>query len=269
MFGMESKCVQTWAPSDHILVEVLSFSDDYGLSGVEGSVPALYVNNLESGARYAQNWKTWAMNSDVTVYWSIISGLLPGIYSLTLGVDSEPFCVSDDVSILEQTTLIQYSMVDNRRRLDGVFLIGGVRNFFDFRVHGGFKDDNWVFGVDNEQFTNHLYDVLDVYSHEQIVKTFTMGGSIGCPIWFGELLNRLLTCSYVYFDGVRYSRHEADVPEVAQELEGLRSYVMTQNLQKVMNLDPAVERANALRLRRVGQVSDDFRKTTNNKLLNL
>ena len=271
-FGAGSKYTQTWAPSDRILVEVIAFSDDYGMAGIEGNVPTLYVNNLETGERVTQNWHTWAMNTDVTVYWSVISGLLPGIYSVTLWQESEPFCVSEEAVILEQTTLIQYSMADNRRRLDGVFLLNGMRNFFDFRVPGGFKDDNWVFGVDNEQFTTHLYDVLDIYSHEQVVKTFTMGGSIGCPVWFGELLNRVLTCSYVYFDGVRYSRHESEVPELTQELEDLRSYIITQKVQKVTNLDPNVEKVNALRLRRVGLRldNDDFRETTtNHKLLNL
>ncbi len=35
-----------------------------------------------------------------------------------------------------------------------------------------------------------------------------MGGQEGVPVHFAEMLNRLLTRSYVYFDGVRYARKD-------------------------------------------------------------
>lgn len=260
MFGAKSKYVQTWAPTDKILVQCIQLTASAPIAGADGNVPALYLKNLETGSVTSLAWQSWAMNSWATVKWRVITSLSAGIYALLLGsTESEPFCVTNVADYIERTSLIQYSMVDNRRRIDTAFVVNGERQFFDFRVPGGFMDNGWSFGVDNEQFTTSLYDSIDVHAHELTQKTFTLGGSEGVPSWYAELLNRLLTCSYVYVDGVRYSRHESDVPEIANEMEDLRSYIYTQVLQQVRFLVPEIEDANMLRLRRVGDVQDDYR----------
>lgn len=253
--GARSKYVQTFSPSDRILVEVIRSGQD--------TVPVLplYVCDLLNDSRRVQRWKIWSVNSSTTLLWSAIQGLAPGIYNVSFDTyESEPFCVTDDDLLLAQTTLLQYSMRDNRQRDDAVFVIDGMRNFFDWRIPGGLKDDGWSFGVDNEQFTSSAYDVVDVYSREVTIKTLTLGNSQGCPIWYGDLLNRVLSCTYVYVDGVRYCRHDSSVPEVNTTIEGLRSYIFKQQLQRVMLLDPTVESQNQLRLRRIIQSpADKFR----------
>lgn len=260
-FGAKSKYTQTWKATDRILVQVLQLTSSAPIAGdYDGNAPTLRVKNVETGSTWTENWSSWSMNDWCTVKTWVMTGWSPGIYVMLLGdMESEPFCITAETELLDQTTLIQYSMIDNRRRMDTAFVVNGTRQFFDFRVPGGFKDDNWAFGVDNAQFTTSLYDTVDVHSHEMLMKTFTLGNSEGCPVWFADLLNRLLTCTYVYFDGVRYSRHESDVPEVNAEMEDLRSYIFTQTVQRVINLQPAVENANALRLRRVGEEEDDYR----------
>ena len=258
-FGAKSKYVQTWAQTDKILVQCIQLTSSAPIAGVDGDVPALSLKNLETGSVTSLAWQSWAMNSWATVKWCEVTSLSTGIYALMLGsVESEPFCVTDVDDYIERTSLIQYSMVDNRTRLDTAFVVDGERQFFDFRVPGGFMDNGWSFGVDNEQFTTSMYDSIDVHAHELTLKTFTLGGSEGVPS-YAELLNRLLTCSYVYVDGVRYSRHESDVPEIAGEMEDLRSYIYTQVLQQVKYLVPEIEDANMIRLRRVGDVQDDYR----------
>ena len=64
-----------------------------------------------------------------------------------------------------------------------------------------------------------------------------------------ELLNRVLCCNYVYFDGVRYTRKESNVPELNQQIEGLKSFVFNQMLQKVRTMNPVLEWNNQLAMR--------------------
>lgn len=260
-FGARSKYVQTFAPTDRLLVQVVRTETEE-----EETTPVLTlsVKDILGGTETMQPWRSWSLNSETEVLWATIQGLPCGIYSVLVGtIESEPFCVTDDELLLAQTTLLQYSMRDNRQRSDTVFLIDMMRHFFDWRIPGGFKDDGWSFGVDNEQFTTNVYDVVDVYSHDVTLKTLTLGNSQGCPVWYAELLNRVLSCTYVYVDGVRYSRHESDVPEVNAEVEGLKSFIFKQVLQKVRILDPAVEAYNHLRIRRVVEGStENFRGIT-------
>jgi hypothetical protein len=254
--GARSKYVQTFAPSDRILVQAIRVH-----TGSAPVAPSLYIYDVLKEVQTAQRWRAWTMNTTTALLWATIQGLQPGIYTVRFGNnESEPFCVTDDESLLAQTTLIQYSMENNRQRDDAVFVIDGLRNFFDWRIPGGFKDDGWSFGVDNEQFTSNVYDVVDVYSRDLTMKTLTLGNSQGCPVWYGELLNRIFSCTYVYVDGVRYSRHESDVPEVNATVDGLRSYIFKQTVQQVRILDPVLEEQNQLRLRRIIQSpTDKFR----------
>lgn len=194
--------------------------------------------------------------------------LNPGIYSVQIGGKlSEPFMVTDDPNILDNTTLIQYSNKNNKQRQDALFFIEGMQRFFDFRVFGGFKDNGWTFGVETEQFTNDRSDILQLYALESTQMKFTMGLSEGCPIWLGEHLNRILCCDYVYFDGVRFARKESAVPEITEVQAGVNAFVFSQNLQKVMNIDPTLDAVHEQLLRRV--TSDTYRttNTTTNRLI--
>lgn len=218
----------------------------------------LVIRDLVNMRENLAQWSSWMMNSGDTVYFHVITGLECGYYEVLIGNESsEVFKVTDNESELSETTLIQYSMKDNRQRTDCIWWIDGMQYFLDFRAPGGFMDTNWSFGVTNEQFTTPDGDIVELYSHESTQKSFTLGNSIGCPVWFAELLNRILCCSYVYFDGVRYARKDSSVPELNQEIEGVKSYIFTQMLQNVQMFDPILESRNQLHLRRVG--NDTYR----------
>lgn len=248
--GVKSKYTQTFAPSDKILFEVLASNTD--------DVPMLGYKNLNTGKELSHNLRSWQISEDRILYFSVIQGLVEGLYTLLFdGNESEPFYITKNEQILSDTALIQYSMIDNLQRTDTVFWIDGVQHFFDFRVPGGFKDDNWSFGVENEQFVTPEHDALEVFGFETTTKSFTLGNTIGCPVWFAELLNRVLCCQYVYFNGVRYTRHESSTPEMNIEVEGVRSYIFTQALQRVRLIDPVIEEANQYRIRRI--VDDKYR----------
>lgn len=242
--GIDSEYIQTFASTDRILLQLIGPSSWSGVAQV--------INEPEGTLLYQISFNTWSVNDSTYLRFTEIS-LSPGYYSIIIsGVGrSEIFRVTDDPLILDKTTLIQYSMHNNRQRDDALFFIDGMQYFFDFRVPGGFKDSNWTFGVESEQFVTDKSDIVQLYALDSIQRKFTLGTSQGCPVWFAELLNRLLCCTYVYFDGVRYARKETAIPEMAIQLEGLNSFVFTQNLQRVNNIDPTIESNNQAIIRRI------------------
>ncbi len=254
--GSRGRYVQTFAETDEILVEVITHCEMRDIKGKVMTVSGNVVIDID--------WKVWSMNEFDRLYYYTITNLSHGYYIVEInGMLSEPFLVTSDTRELEHTVLIQYAMRDNRDRKDGVFMIAGQRHFFAFRVPGGFMDDGWTFGVNNEQFVSNMFDVSEIYSREVTQKTFTLGTSMGCPVWFAELLNRIMSCTYVYYDGIRYIRHESSVPEMHQVVEGKKSYVFKISLCEVKDID-YTESANQIQLRRV---HNGCRQVHNNKLL--
>ena len=146
-----------------------------------------------------------------------------------------------------------------------VSVIDGMPYFFDFRVPGGFRDSGWTFGVTNEQFSTQHADLVELYARDYITKTFYLGGPEGVPVWYGALLNRLLTCSYVYIDGERYTRNESEVPATNILVDGMDSFVFTQSLRRVNELEPAADRGNIITLRRV--TGNNVRMVDNSNIL--
>ena len=251
MHGVKSKSVQVFSKTDCILIEIIA---TYEVS----APPSLVIRDVMNGHEFTYNWKEWAMNADTSLYFIELRGMDDGLYTAIIGTnESELFSVSSEESVLQDTVLLQYSNPDNRQRNDAVFWIDGMQRFFDFRIPGGFKDDNWSFAVNNEQFVTSDNDKLDLFGQESTIKALTIGNSEGCPVWFAELVNRLLCCNYVYIDGVRYVRNESDVPEMNAEVEGQKSYIFTQGLQRVVNINPNIEQRNILILRRVD--GDNYR----------
>lgn len=254
--GCKSRYTQVFARTDQILVEVIARSELRTITGKIVSVCDNTEKNIE--------WNVWSMNDSYQLYYYVITGLEDGYYIVNINnSQSELFRVTSDESVLKNTTLIQYSSKDNKDRQDVIFWVSEQQMFFDWRVHGGFKDSNWSFGVDNEQFTNSENDLSEIYSRHYTMKTFTLGGNIGCPIWYGEHLNRILSCTYVYFNGKRYIRSESNVPEINQVIDDVRSYVFNQILREIQFVD-YTESENMLKIRRV---QDNNMRQYDNRLL--
>ena len=243
--GMPSRFIQLWAPTDQILVEVIASVGD--------TAPPASLNDAHTGSVIGSvECNEWKMNADKVVFFTVLTGMSVGHYRLTVGsLTSEEFRVTDDANLLSRTTLVQYRFKDNRQREDVVSVIDFMPYFFDFRVPGGFKDSGWQFGVSNEQFTTQREDLVELFANDYTSKTFTMGNSIGVPVWYGEMLNRLLCCSYVYFNGDRYVRNDTEVPNINVLVEGLDSFVFTQILRKAQVIDPTIEELNQISIRRV------------------
>lgn len=253
--GLKSPYRQIFAPTDRILLELLATPDEDPEVRLYREPGHGLLDNLELNE--------WAINDDVVLHFTTLR-LTPGCYSVEIvgiGV-CEEFEIVRDERILKRTTLIQYSHRDNRQRNDVVFFIDHMQYFFDFRVHGGFKDSQWSFSVEGDQFVTPYADIAQLYGLESTQKKFTLGGNVGVPVWYGEMLNRILVCSHVYFDGIKYTRKESNVPEMAVQLDGTNSFVFTQMLQQSVNLDPVIEQRNHLAMRRIDD--SDYRKLDSN-----
>ena len=258
--GIDSEYIQTFATTDQILLQLIGGRND--------TVVAQIISEPDGAVLHQIQFNQWDINDTVTLRFTTIS-LSTGYYSVNImGVGrSEVFRVTDDPLILNKTTLIQYSMRNNRQRQDAVFFIDGMQYFFDVRVPGGFKDSNWTFNVESEQFVTQYADISQLFGLESTQKRFTLGGSMGVPVWFGEMLNRILICSHVYFDGIKYSRKEANVPELTVQLEGVNSFVFNQTLQQSTNLDPVIEQRNHAAMRRVDDTNYRATSSTINRLI--
>lgn len=258
--GLPSRYVQLWSQTDHILVQVLTDSE-------EGEPDAELVNAVTGATVDTISWQSWQMNTDKVLYFCDLSGLSVGYYKLVIEeTESDVFRVTDDTALLSRTALIQYRFKDNKQRDDVVSVINGVPNFFDFRVPGGFKDSGWGFGVTNEQFATQHADLVELYARDYITKTFSLGGPEGVPVWYGALLNRLLTCSYIYIDGERYTRNESETPSMQTLVDGVDSFVFTQVLRRVSgDMEEAANQGNHVMLRRVS--GSNVRIVDNSNLL--
>lgn len=240
--GVKSKYVQVFSPYDHILLQIVA------PKGVVG--PSVSLIDLVGNKETRIEMLSWNINSETTIYFKEVFGLNEGSYRIKIeNRVSEPFNISNDVS---NTVLIQASNNTNKERTDTAFFIDGMQYFFDFRIPGGFKDDDWSFGVDNEQYTTYNNDVVDVYSIANTQKTITIGNSLGCPVWFAEKVNLLLCSTFFYVDGIRYSRVDSSVPEMNVLVDNKRSYVFKQALRQVQYLDPVLEKRNQMIIRRTG-----------------
>ena len=263
--GVLSRYVQVFAPTDRIMLQV--FQD----VGSAESPPVGELYDAHTGDLIDTiSWSFWLVdNNTKKLYFNVLTGLSVGRYYITIDdIPCDEFRVTDDALTLSKTTLIQYSFKDNKQREDVIAVLDNVHYFFDWRVPGGFKDSQWGFGVENEQFTTQRQQLVELYAREYTTKTFTLGGSVGVPVWYGDLLNRLLTCNYVYFNGVRYVRNESEVPSLNTLLDGLDSFVFTQVLRQSALADSSIEDANQLCIRRV---DDDYNRidtdTTENPMI--
>lgn len=230
--GLPCPYTQVFSTEDEVMLQTIRAAS-------ESSVVAVLVN-AETGVDVKNlPCNTYSMKDGAQVDCYKMSSVPPGFYFISIdGEESETFRITDDADLIEDTVLIEYSAANNHSRRD--VLGENEENFlyFTFRVPGGFKDSGWDFSIDNEQFVTPESDIVELYGRESIQKTLTVGHSQGVPIWFGDLVNRLLTCRYVYIDGGRYARFESSVPEKEQTMDGMSSFVFSQKLQRINYLEP-------------------------------
>lgn len=224
-YGIESSYMQTFYATDNILVQVFA-----------ESAPSVVLNNLSKDTSETLSLESYVHNGAVTMFYTTITGREDGVYSLSVeGIESEPFCITSDVSVLETTTLIRYSHKDNNSVFDNIFWIGDEQQIFEWRVEAGFKSQGYAPHVDNEQYRNQFQEIKELYSIPYDSFTLTFGNAGGVPYWFIRHLNRVLCVSYVEIDGKLWVRSESSVPEVTQVMEELPMFYATVILEPITN----------------------------------
>lgn len=224
-YSIESDYMQTFYTTDNILVQVFAESD-----------PSVVLNNLSKDTSETLSLESYVHNGAVTMFYTTITGRDDGVYSLSVeGIESEPFCITSDVSVLETTTLIRYSHKDNNSVFDNIFWIGDEQQIFEWRVEAGFKSQGYAPHVDNEQYRNQFQEIKELYSIPYDSFTLTFGNAGGVPYWFIRHLNRVLCVSYVEIDGKLWVRSESSVPEITQVMEELPMFYATVILEPITN----------------------------------
>lgn len=224
-YSIESDYMQTFYATDNILVQVFA-----------ESAPSAVLNNLSKDTSETLSLESYVHNGAVTMFYTTITGREDGVYSLSVeGIESEPFCITSDVSVLETTTLIRYSHKDNNSVFDNIFWIGDEQQIFEWRVEAGFKSQGYAPHVDNEQYRNQFQEIKELYSIPYDSFTLTFGNAGGVPYWFIRHLNRVLCVSYVEIDGKLWVRSESSVPEITQVMEELPMFYATVILEPITN----------------------------------
>lgn len=230
-YGGECPFMQFFGTGDLIYMQVIRTSDE------SPAMCKIYSGDNALATRIILPVTTQIGGAYVDAYSFTLNA--EGIYSVSIGGEEcEPFEVTSDQEKLDRSVLIEYSPAENSTRNDVVPVINGTRCYFAFRVPGGFKPDGYEFAVDNEQYVSQNADIVELYARESMQETLTVGWSRGVPIWFGQMLNRLLTCRYVYIDGLRYARYQSSVPDKTQTMEGVNGFIFTQKLQRINHLEP-------------------------------
>lgn len=226
-FGIEGDYIQTFYTSDPLLIQLFG-----------ESVPEFVLNNLseETSEDKSSDLLSHVHNESVTMYHITLSGLPDGIYSVTVdGQTSEPFCVTSDTSILDNTTLIRYSHKDNNSVYDNLFWLGEEQQIFSWRVEAGFKSSGYAPHVDNEPYRNQYQETIHLYSMPYDSHTLTLGSAQGVPYWFVRHLNRIFCLSSVEIDGRFWVRSESSVPEITPVMEESPLFTATLILEPVEN----------------------------------
>lgn len=243
-----------FSTTDHILLETFHLLNE--------PMPALLLINAETGVEISTlTWNSIGINATERLSFYELRDLLPGYYKIMFGdCISNLIYVTDNNAELDNTVRIQYAMKDNKCRRDFMSWINGRCVYADFRIHGGFLDSDWSFYVENEQFVTASQDIVELYALDYTEKVLTIGLSAGTSAWNGEMVNRILSCDYVFIDGIRYSRSGNSTPVIKDsDINGTR-FVYTQNLREAHFLNAESERANRLYLRRT---PSKFRRTNN------
>lgn len=225
-YSRDMDYIQKFHTSDSILLQLISTSEtpsDYKCS----------LNSVSYGSTADLKFIEYSINDMRKMYYTILSNLQNGIYTVTLlGNESEPFMICDE---LKNSALISVSHKDNNSIFDNIFWVGDERLYVNMRMEGGFKPNNVIHKLESESYRNQFQEINDLYAYPYDVEKLSIGDSLGVPSWFSRYLNRILCLSYFSINGILYRRSDGSVPEKTETIEGSGLYYVTVDLEKADN----------------------------------
>lgn len=239
--------VHVFDTSDRIMVEVFHKPSE--------TLPTLNLIDAHTDEIVVGlSWNTFPINSEMSLSFYELMGYRAGHYTLSFGdYISCPIVITDDASVLKKTTLLQYAIPLNQSRDDIYSAIKGRLRYFEARLYGGFKDEGWTFGVDNEQFLTDTQDCVEIQASESTEMILTIGLSDGYPIQLGEWLNRVIACPLLYIDGKRYAIPDNKAIDKTETIDNSGRFVFSAKFRQAKFIDAEFERAVSAIFRKIPQ----------------
>jgi len=234
-FARDHCYIQKFYTTDKILIQLIR-------DGGVVMFPTAQLNNLSTGTSTSISFSHSSINSYTNLFYVNISGLSDGIYSISISgisindvfyssVESEPFEVSSNSNLLNETVLLRCSHYDNNSTVDNIWWIGNTQQFISFRIEAGFKPSGITQNVDNEFFRDQNQSITQLYAVPYETLSLSIGNASGVPYWVGRLINRMLCVSYFEVEGVKYVRSENSIPEATLVNETGQLFWYTQSLE--------------------------------------
>lgn len=167
---------------------------------------------------------------DEGVYYAILTG--GGVQ-----LRSQDFEITRLVEKDTEWALIEYGGTRNDTPMNAMFVVNGARVPFLLRLPAGFKPQGWSGSVEAETYRTQRQELRVLYSAPYEKWTFTVGTAAGLPVEYLQMLNNILSCEYVYINGVRWCRSEGSVPEKQLAMAGAQMFTASVTLERQQSLD--------------------------------
>lgn len=230
----ELRFTQRFGRYDHIVVQA---------AADEQRNPSVWVYNAITYEHYLTQYGTRvSLGGGRWMYTIILPVMEEGFYYAILAaggknVVSQVFEVTRLVENDPDWALIEYGGTSNDTSMNAMFLVNGMRVPFLLRLPAGFKPQGWEGSVATETYRTQRQELRVLYSAPYEKWAFTVGTAAGLPVEYIQMLNNILSCEYVYINGVRWCRSEGSVPEKQLALAGSQMFTASVTLERQPSLD--------------------------------
>lgn len=162
--------------------------------------------NVNTGVVSTVPWSVVHTESDTTCFINAsVAGLVAGCYKLQIVAygaiwEQWTFEVCDK---LPGTKLVEWWNIKNDFE---VAFNPGV--LFSFRIDAEFFPQDDKHPVQANTFRDQSYRLHQLSAKPYKTETLTFGGRLGAPVWVGEKMNQIFSCTNVMIDGIEYVRSE-------------------------------------------------------------
>lgn len=231
----ELRFTQRFGRYDHVIIQVAgkSYQTLYmkvynALDGTQVASKRCSCTTLEIGVRY--------------IYTAVLDILDEGIYYAKYTQDGETLRSQDfEVTRLVETdsewALFEYGGSRNDTPIDTAFVVGGIRVPFLVRLPAGFKPSGYEGSVEVETYRTQTQELRVLYSAPYDKWTLTIGAAQGIPVEYVRMVEWILSCEYVYINGVRWVRSEGSTVEKQLVMQGAQMFTASVVLERQQSLD--------------------------------
>lgn len=119
------------------------------------------------------------------------------------------------IHFTDNVLLIQYCCRENK--FDCLFNTINGAEFFYLRIQGGIKTQGYSFKSDDVEFIDQDRKVTLIDSIPYTIRKYTLGGSIGMPVWLADKLNRIFSCDDIKINGIKVVKGNGAALELSSQ----------------------------------------------------